>query len=91
MIQTTEKIWHNGKFIAWGDAKVHVLTHALHYGTSVFEGIRCYATARGAAIFRLDDHIRRMFDSSKIYRMEPLGFSPAQIADACRRTVSETG
>ena len=89
MIQTTEKIWHNGKFIAWGDAKVHVLTHALHYGTSVFEGIRCYATARGAAIFRLDDHIRRMFDSSKIYRMEPLGFSPAQIADACRRTVSE--
>ncbi len=91
MIQTTEKIWHNGEFIAWDDAKVHVLTHALHYGTSVFEGIRCYETARGAAIFRLDEHVRRMFDSSKIYRMEPLGFSHEQIAEACRQTVSENG
>ena len=91
MIQATEKIWHNGEFIAWDDAKVHVLTHALHYGTSVFEGIRCYQTTRGAAIFRLDEHIRRMFDSSKIYRMEPLGFSQAQLAQACRDIVTENG
>lgn len=91
MIQATEKIWHNGEFIAWDDANVHVMTHALHYGTSVFEGIRCYETAKGSAIFRLNEHVRRMFESSKIYRMEPLGFSHAEIAEACQQTVRENG
>lgn len=91
MIQPTEKIWHNGEFIAWGDANVHILTHALHYGTSVFEGLRCYETTKGSAIFRLDEHVRRMFDSSKIYRMEPLGFTQAQLVQACQDVVTENG
>ena len=69
MIKPTEKILHNGEFIDWDDANVHVLTHALHYGTSVFEGIRCYNTRQGPAIFRLQEHVRRMYDSAKIYRM----------------------
>lgn len=84
MIQPTAKIWHNGEFIAWDDAKVHVLTHALHYGTSVFEGIRCYDTRKGPGVFRLAEHIRRMFDSAKIYRMTDLGFSRAAIEQACK-------
>ena len=66
----TPKIWHNGRFIAWDDAKIHVLSHVVSYGSSVFEGIRCYATANGPAVFRLREHIRRMIDSAKIYRME---------------------
>jgi branched-chain amino acid aminotransferase len=82
MIQPTEKIWHNGKFIDWADAKVHVLTHALHYGSSVFEGIRCYATPAGPGIFRPREHIRRLFDSSKIYRMDHLGFTQPQLVEA---------
>ena len=84
MIQPTAKIWHNGNFIDWDDAKVHVLTHALHYGTSVFEGIRCYDTKNGPAVFRLPEHVRRMFDSAKIYRMEDLGFSREEFAQACK-------
>lgn len=91
MIQPTEKIWHNGEFIAWDDAKVHVLTHALHYGTSAFEGIRCYDTAKGPAVFRLPEHVRRMFDSAKIYRMVDLGFSQAEIAEACKDAVRVNG
>ncbi len=82
MIQPTAKIWHNGKLIDWEDAKVHVLTHALHYGTSVFEGIRCYQTPAGPAVFRPKEHIRRLFDSAKIYRMDQLGFTQAQLVDA---------
>ena len=58
-------IWHNGHFIPWADATVHVMAHGLHYGSSVFEGIRCYETDRGPAIFRLDDHLSRLFDSCK--------------------------
>ena len=84
MIQPTDKIWHNGEFINWDDAKVHVLTHALHYGTSVFEGLRCYDTANGPAIFRLPEHIRRLFDSAKIYRMDNLGFDQTGIIEACK-------
>lgn len=91
MIQATDKIWRNGEFIGWDDAQVHVMTHALHYGSTVFEGIRCYETAKGSAVFRLNEHIRRMFDSSKIYRMEPLGFSHAQLAQACLDVVTENG
>ena len=82
MIKPTEKIWHNGKFLDWDDAKVHVMTHALHYGTSVFEGIRCYNTPSGGAIFRPHEHIRRFFDSAKIYRMENLDFDQETIVTA---------
>ena len=70
MIKATEKIWHNGKLIAWADATVHIMAHVLHYGSSVFEGIRCYATAAGPAIFRGPEHMRRLHDSAKIYRIE---------------------
>jgi branched-chain amino acid aminotransferase len=77
----TEKIWHNGRFIKWEDATIHVLSHVVHYGSSVFEGIRCYSTPNGPAVFRVREHIRRMVDSAKIYRME-LGFSAEQLGDA---------
>jgi branched-chain amino acid aminotransferase len=70
MVQATEKIWHNGRFIAWNDAKIHVLSHVVSYGSSVFEGIRCYDTQRGPAIFRAREHAQRLLDSAKIYRME---------------------
>jgi branched-chain amino acid aminotransferase len=69
MIKATEKIWHNGKLIDWFDAKIHVLAHVTSYGSSVFEGIRCYATQAGPAIFRGPEHMRRLHDSAKIYRM----------------------
>jgi branched-chain amino acid aminotransferase len=69
MLKATEKIWHNGKLIDWNDAKIHVLAHVLHYGSSVFEGIRCYTTPSGPAIFRGPEHMRRLLDSAKIYRM----------------------
>ncbi len=70
MLVPTEKIWHNGQFIPWNDARIHVLSHVVSYGSSVFEGIRCYETKSGPAVFRLHDHVRRMADSAKIYRME---------------------
>src|SRR5689334_5104798 len=70
MLKATEKIWHNGKFIAWDDANLHVLSHVVSYGSSVFEGARCYETKRGPAIFRGPEHARRLRDSAKIYRME---------------------
>jgi len=82
MLTPTEKIWHNGRFIRWDEATLHVLSHVVSYGTSVFEGIRCYATPTGPAVFRLREHVRRLTDSAKIYRMENLGFSAAQLADA---------
>ncbi len=63
-------IWHNGEFIKWGDARVHVMSHVLHYGSSIFEGIRCYSTSKGPAIFRLREHMQRLLNSAKIYRME---------------------
>jgi branched-chain amino acid aminotransferase len=69
-VQKTEKIWHNGKFIHWDDAKLHVLTHAVSYGSAVFEGIRCYETPQGPAIFRVREHMQRLINSGKIYRME---------------------
>ncbi len=91
MITPTAKIWHNGELIAWGDAKVHVLSHVIHYGTSVFEGIRCYETRHGPAAFRLAEHVRRMFDSAKIYRMEPLGFTQQEIVEACKQVTAVNG
>ena len=82
MLTPTAKIWHNGRFIPWDQATIHVLSHVVSYGTSVFEGIRCYATAGGPAIFRLHEHVRRMTDSAKVYRMENIGYSREQLADA---------
>jgi branched-chain amino acid aminotransferase len=70
MLKPTAKIWHDGRFIDWNDAKIHVLSHVTSYGSSVFEGIRCYATPSGPAIFRVREHLRRLMDSAKIYRME---------------------
>jgi branched-chain amino acid aminotransferase len=65
-----DEVWHNGEWIKWSDARVHVMSHVLHYGSSVFEGIRCYKTSRGPAIFRLKEHMQRLINSAKIYRME---------------------
>ncbi len=76
----------NGKFVDWDDAKIHVLTHAFHYGTAVFEGIRCYNTTKGPAIFRLDGHVKRLENSAKIHMM-PLPFSNQDIAKAIKETV----
>lgn len=88
MVHETEKIWHNGKFIAWHDARIHVLSHVVSYGSSVFEGIRCYETDRGPAIFRAADHARRLLDSAKIYRME-IPYSIEQLTAAMVDTVRE--
>ena len=63
-------VWHDGEFIKWNDARVHVMSHVLHYGSSVFEGIRCYATKRGPAVFRLREHMQRFLNSAKIDRMD---------------------
>ncbi|HXG74216.1 MAG TPA: branched-chain amino acid transaminase [Candidatus Nitrosotenuis sp.] len=80
------KIWMNGRLVPFKDAKVHVLTHALHYSTAVFEGIRCYNTSKGSAIFRLPEHVDRFFRSAKMYSMK-MQFSKEQITDAIVKTV----
>lgn len=89
-IQATEKIWHNGKFILWKDAQVHVMSHVVNYGSSVFEGIRCYAPKGEPAIFRLRDHMQRLLDSAKIYRIE-LPQSLEQLCDAACELVAVNG
>lgn len=83
-----EWIWKNGEFVKWEDANVHVTTHALHYGSSVFEGVRAYATAQGPAVFRLQPHTRRLFNSAKIARMD-VPFTEAQINDAIIETIRQ--
>ena len=86
-MQKSEKIWLDGRFVDWDDAKVHVLTHTLHYGVGVFEGIRCYQTTAGrSAIFRLSEHNRRLFDSAKILGLK-IPFSEHEIEKACIETV----
>lgn len=85
-IQTTEHIWHNGALVPWADAQIHVMSHVIHYGSSVFEGIRCYAQhapgeQKGAGVFRLRDHMRRFIDSAKIYRM-PIDYSLDELCGA---------
>lgn len=85
-VKKVEKIWMNGTLVNWDDARIHVLSHVVHYGTSWFEGIRCYETARGAAIFRLDRHLRRLFDSVKIYRTE-IPYTYQQVEQACLETI----
>ena len=89
-ITTTPKIWMNGSLVNWDDAKVHVLTHTLHYGTGVFEGIRAYETANGPAVFRLTDHMKRPHNSAKIMGME-LPYSVEELVEATKQTVKSTG
>src|SRR5690349_4209208 len=86
----TGKIWMNGQIVDWADAKIHVASHVLHYGSAVFEGARCYKTPKGSAFFRLDAHIRRLYDSARIYRMEyQLGADA--FSDAVVKTVQANG
>jgi branched-chain amino acid aminotransferase len=89
-LQKTEKIWMDGELVDWDDAKIHILTHTLHYGSGVFEGIRAYATARGPAVFRLTDHITRLFNSAKIFFID-IPFTPAQLVEATKQTVRANG
>jgi branched-chain amino acid aminotransferase len=91
MVDKVDKVWFDGKLIPWEQANVHVLTHTLHYGLGVFEGIRCYKLQDGrSAVFRLEEHIRRLFDSAHIC-MLPIPFSHEQIVEACLATVRENG
>lgn len=89
-IQKTDKIWHNGKLIPWDDACIHVMSHVVNYGSSVFEGIRCYALPSGPAIFRAKEHIRRLLDSAKIYRIE-VNFTRDEIVAGMVQTVAANG
>ena len=82
----SRKIWHNGQFVDWEKANVHVSSHALHYGSSWFEGIRCYKTSRGSEVFRLWEHVERLFNSCKIYRRE-IPFSPQDFQEAILETI----
>jgi branched-chain amino acid aminotransferase len=86
-IQKTERIWHNGKLIPWEDANIHVMSHVVNYGSSVFEGIRCYAQPKGPAIFRAQEHMQRLLDSAKIYRME-VEYTRDQLVGAMLELVS---
>ena len=89
-LEEVDFIWKNGEFIRWQDAQVHLLSLAVQFGSSVFEGIRCYDSERGPAIFRLDAHIRRLYDSCRIYRMEP-DVTPDAYAEACTAIVAKNG
>lgn len=89
-INAAKHIWYNGKLVPWEQATVHVLAHALHYGSTVFEGVRAYATPNGPIIFRLRDHTRRLFDSAKIYRIE-IPYTPDQINAACKQIIVVNG
>jgi len=89
-ITPTEKIWMDGELVDWADARVHVLTHTMHYGSGVFEGIRAYPTSRGVAVFRLGDHIRRLFDSAKIFMID-VPFTVDEIIEATRLVVRANG
>jgi branched-chain amino acid aminotransferase len=89
MKRTSEKVWVDGEFIDFDDAKIHILSHVIHYGSSVFEGIRCYAQADGSsAVFRLPEHAQRLLDSAKIYRME-VPYSKDQLVDSMLKTIRE--
>jgi branched-chain amino acid aminotransferase len=89
-ITPTEKIWFNGDLIPWDEARIHILTHSLHYGTAVFEGIRAYETDRGPGVFRLTDHMRRLHESAQIMMME-LPYSVDELVQAAKDTVRATG
>ena len=89
-LQKTDKIWHNGKLIRWEDATIHVMSHVVHYGSSVFEGIRCYAPPSGPAIFRADEHMQRLLDSAKVYRMDMV-YSREELVAAMVELVKTNG
>lgn len=89
-MKPTESIWHNGRLIPWNEAKIHVLSHVVSYGSSVFEGLRCYETTGGPAVFRLREHIRRMVDSAKVYRMD-IPYTMDELCDAVLEVVSASG
>jgi branched-chain amino acid aminotransferase len=89
-LETTKNIWHNGKLIPWEQANIHVMSHVVHYGSSVFEGIRCYTQPHGAGIFRLPEHMARLLDSAKIYRM-PLPYTLDQLTAAVVDVVEANG
>ena len=89
-IQKTEKIWHNGKFIRWDDAHIHVMSHVVNYGSSVFEGIRCYALPSGPVIFRAQEHMQRLLDSAKIYRID-VEFTRDELVTALVELVKNNG
>ncbi len=86
----SDKVWYNGELVDWDAANVHVLSHVVHYGSSVFEGIRCYNTEKGPAVFRLKEHVDRLFDSAKIYRME-IPYSREEIFEAIIETICVNG
>src|SRR3954470_2430548 len=89
-ITPTDKIWMNGELVPWDEARIHVLTHTLHYGTGVFEGIRAYETDRGPAVFRLTEHIERLFNSARIMLME-IPYTADELVSAVKETVRSTG
>src|SRR5215467_4392092 len=89
-MKSLRKIWMDGKFVDWDKANVHILTHGLHYGYSVFEGIRCFPTSRGPAIFRLGEHIERFLNSAKIYRMN-FPYSKKELSETCVELVRQNG
>ena len=89
-LQKVDKIWMDGEFVNWDDANIHILTHTLHYGCGVFEGIRAYETDRGPAVFRLTDHIRRLFASAKIFMID-IPYTVEEIVEATRETVRVNG
>ena len=89
-MQETEKIWFNGELVDWADAKIHVGAHALHYGSGVFEGIRCYETAAGPAVFRLTDHLKRLYNSAKLLHME-LPYSVEELRAASHEVIGAHG
>jgi branched-chain amino acid aminotransferase len=89
-LQTTTNIWHNGNLIPWDKAQIHVMSHVVHYGSAVFEGIRCYAQPNGAGVFRLHEHMARMLDSAKIYRM-PVPYTVDQLCAAAVEVVEANG
>jgi branched-chain amino acid aminotransferase len=89
-IQKTEKIWHNGKLINWDDATIHVMSHVIHYGSSVFEGVRCYDLPSGPAIFRAQEHMQRLLDSAKVYRIE-VPFTREELVRGMTDTIGHNG
>ena len=89
-IDKVEKIWMDGELVDWEDATVHILTHTLHYGSGVFEGIRAYETAHGPAVFRLIDHIERLFDSARIFMID-IPYSPEELVEATKETIRVNG
>ncbi len=89
-IKEAKYIWMSGKLVPWQDAKIHVLSHVVHYASAVFEGVRAYKTKKGTAIFRWHDHLRRLYDSAKIYRME-IPFTPEELTQATINLIKENG